>query len=57
MLQRSLLHPWEGTLTSFTAVGIQYNSIDVVHITCTAMIRQTSAVPKGSVQAVCVFWQ
>jgi len=41
MLQRSLLHPWEGTLTSFTTVGIKYNSIGVVHITCTAMIRQT----------------
>ena len=36
MLQRSFLHPWEGTLTSFTAVGIKYNSIDV-HITCPAM--------------------
>lgn len=57
MLQRSLLHPWEGTLTSFTTVGIQYDRIDVVHITRTAMIRQTSSVPKGSVQAVCVFWQ
>ena len=79
MLQRSFLHPWEGTLTSFTAVGIKYNCIDVhitcpamftlpvlpcshylychVHITCTAMFMQASPVPKGIVQAVCVFWQ
>ena len=57
MLQRSLLCPWEGTLTSFTTVGMKYNSIDVVHITLTAMFMQASPVPKGTVQAVCVFWQ
>jgi hypothetical protein len=55
MLQRSLLHPWESTLTSFTTDGIKYNSIDVVHITLTAMVMQASPVPKGTVQAVCVF--
>jgi len=57
MLQRSLLCPWEGTLTSFTTAGIKYNSMGVVHITCTAMIRQTYTVPEGIVQAVRVFWQ
>lgn len=57
MLQRSLLRPWEGTVTSFTTVAIKYNSIDVVHITLTAMIMQASLVPKGFVQIVCVFWQ
>jgi len=56
MLQRSFLHPWEGTLTSFTTIGIKYNSRDV-HITLSAMFIQASPVPKGVVQAVCVFWQ
>jgi hypothetical protein len=46
-----------GTVTSFTTVGIKYNSIDIVHFTLTAMMMQASPVCKGTVPAVCVFWQ